>query len=499
MKEIIARGIDISEAQTNIDWDKLDVDFVIIRAGYGRYTKQKDKMFETHYKNAKEHNIPCGAYWFSYSDNANDGNLEADTCLSIIKGKKFEYPIFYDIEDKRTFALGASTVDKIANDFCKKLESNGWFCGIYGGQDLAENYLSSTTRNRFAFWYAAYLKEPRYTGAYGMWQYCVAGDVKINNPLGIKEVVGVTGKCDMDYCYYDYPTAIKNKKLNGYGDITPTPTPDPEPTHDPTPTPTGKFVPRLTIPEYGNKYYNTPANGGYAVGAILGKPTQAGLNVLNNCVGFATARFNEIIGKGKWVYLTYPPNAENFIERAKQEGLTISQTPSLGAILVWQKGNTLSPNDGAGHVAIVEVINDDGTIVTSESGYNCSNPFWTTPRNNKDGNWNGGSAYKFRGFIVNPAVEGTITPDPEPEPKPEPVNKCPYPEPTRDLKEGMNGDDVKWLQWYLTEYNLFFNEIDGKFETMTLEALVTYQFKNKLAIDGVCGPATRKSLKSNLK
>ena len=63
----------------------------------------------------------------------------------------------------------------------------------------------------------------------------------------------------------------------------------------------------------------------------------------------------------------------------------------------------------------------------------------------------------------------------------------------------MSGDDVKWLQWYLTEYKLFFNEIDGKFETMTLEALLTYQYKKKLEIDGVCGPSTTKSLKDNLK
>lgn len=512
MATILMKGFDVSAAQTSVDFveaKKQGYDFVIIRAGFGRYEKQKDTMFESHYKNAVAAGLHVGFYWYSYAQTKTSQGWtpeaealeEAKVCAKIIAGKKFDMPLYYDIEEDDCLNKGSTTVNTVATTFCNYMEKAGYFCGIYGGQRLAE-LLTPTNRNRYAFWLAQYLKTPTYKGQYGVWQYCVAGDIIGNNPNGIKCPTFITAgqkKLDMDYCYYDYPTAIKNKKLNGYGDTTPTPTPDPEPTPDPTPTPTGKFVPRLTMPEYGNKYYNTPANGGYAIGAILGKPTQAGRNVLSNCVGYSAARFNEIIGKGKWVYLTYPPNAENFIEKAKQEGLTISQTPSLGAILVWQKGNTLSPNDGAGHVAVVEVINDDGTIVTSESGYNCSNPFWTTPRNNKDGNWNGGSAYKFRGFIVNPAVEGTITPDPEPEPKPEPVNKCPYPEPTRDLKEGMSGDDVKWLQWYLTEYNLFFNEIDGKFETMTLEALVTYQFKNKLAIDGVCGPATRKSLKSNLK
>ena len=75
----------------------------------------------------------------------------------------------------------------------------------------------------------------------------------------------------MDYCYYDYPTTIKNKKLNGYGDITP----------EPIPVPGGVFVPRLTKPEYGNKYYNITSSGGYAT-SIVGKPTQAGLTALSN-------------------------------------------------------------------------------------------------------------------------------------------------------------------------------------------------------------------------
>ena len=163
------------------------------------------------------------------------------------------------------------------------------------------------------------------------------------------------------------------------------------------------FKPRFTIPEKGNPYYNTPAAGGYAVGAILGNPQQVGLNVLSNCVPYAAGRFNEIIGKGKWVYLTYPPNAEDFIDAARAQGLEISQTPSLGAIIVWAKGSTHNSYNGAGHVAVVEQINPDGTIVTSESGYGCATPFWTSRRRN-DGNWGGGAAYRFIGFIKNPAV-----------------------------------------------------------------------------------------------
>lgn len=51
------------------------------------------------------------------------------------------------------------------------------------------------------------------------------------------------------------------------------------------------FIPRFTIPESGNPYYNTKSNGGYSE-AIKGKPTKDGLNVLANCVGYAYGRFN---------------------------------------------------------------------------------------------------------------------------------------------------------------------------------------------------------------
>ena len=158
---------------------------------------------------------------------------------------------------------------------------------------------------------------------------------------------------------------------------------------------------RTTKPESGNKFYNTVSKGGYSH-CIVGYPTDKGCNVLANCVGYACGRFNEIIGSMKYPYLNC--NAENFIERARQYGLEISDKPMLGGIMVWQKGNTLSGGDGAGHVAIVEKIIDNNTIYTSESGYG-SSAFWNSTRSNTNGRWGIGSGYKFRGCIINPSIK----------------------------------------------------------------------------------------------
>lgn len=158
---------------------------------------------------------------------------------------------------------------------------------------------------------------------------------------------------------------------------------------------------RTTKPS-NNKYFIRQVSGGYN-GAIKGYPTDKNADVLANCVGYANGRFNEIGGYGKCKYQLVC-NAENFIERAKALGLTISSTPTLGGIMVWRKGATLSGKDGAGHVAIVEKIINKSTIYTSESGYG-GTAFFNATRSNANGRWGMGAGYTFRGCIVNPAVE----------------------------------------------------------------------------------------------
>lgn len=174
---------------------------------------------------------------------------------------------------------------------------------------------------------------------------------------------------------------------------------------------------RITQPK-NNKYYIRTVTGGLN-GAVAGSPTISGANVLCNCVGYANGRFNEIINDpnltGTPIKFKYQLvcNAENFIESAKKQGLSISSTPIQGGIMVWQKGKTLGGGDGAGHVAVVEEVYDDGTIMTSESGYGAW-AFKTMRRSNSNGRWGQSSAYKFRGCIINPGVkDAKVVPAPK--------------------------------------------------------------------------------------
>ena len=171
----------------------------------------------------------------------------------------------------------------------------------------------------------------------------------------------------------------------------------------------GTFTPVTSKPTKSNKYiylYNNSKNGGKSL-CITGKPTDPTCNVLCNCVGWACGRFNHIYnlitGYNGIKYSRFCCNAENFIEVAKSYGLSIGTTPKPGAIMVWQKGTTLSSSDGAGHVAIVEKVISSTQVMTSESGYG-NFVFKNKTRSKGTGNWGAGSAYKFRGFIYNPAV-----------------------------------------------------------------------------------------------
>lgn len=169
---------------------------------------------------------------------------------------------------------------------------------------------------------------------------------------------------------------------------------------------------RTTKPS-NNKFFITKAKGGYST-CIQGSPTDSSCNVLSNCVGYACGRFNEIIGSMKYPSLNC--NAENFIERAKSLGLSISSVPTLGGIMVWQKGSTLSGSDGAGHVEVVERIDNSNQIYTSASNYG-GTAFYNALRTNNNGRWGLGNGYTFRGCIINPAIGNVTAPNPSAEKK----------------------------------------------------------------------------------
>ncbi|SDA10226.1 Glycosyl hydrolases family 25 [Ruminococcus sp. YE71] len=199
------RGIDISAYQGSPDFAKLKgkVDFIILRAGYGRYPSQKDKSFERNYAECRRLGIPVGAYWFSYAVNAADAKREAAACAEVLRGKKFEYPIYFDVEGKSL--VDKATVSAMCETFCSAMEKQGWFAGIYISRSPAQTMLTEKVASRYALWLAEYGGRLNWSGDVGMWQNSSSGKVS-----------GISGNVDTDICYVDYPKLIRAKGLNGF-------------------------------------------------------------------------------------------------------------------------------------------------------------------------------------------------------------------------------------------------------------------------------------------
>lgn len=199
-------GIDVSRWQGDIDWKNVRTDFCIIQAGYGREITQKDKCFEKNYAGCKAAGIPCGAYWYSYATSEEEAKKEAAVCIEVLKGKQFEYPIYYDVEEQRILSLDKDKVSAIIKAFCGELEKAGYFVGLYMSAYPLGNLTSEVVRSRYAVWVAHYgVIKPCYSGAYGIWQKSSNGTI-----------TGIAGNVDLDECYEDYPTIIKSAGLNGY-------------------------------------------------------------------------------------------------------------------------------------------------------------------------------------------------------------------------------------------------------------------------------------------
>lgn len=209
-------GIDLSSWQGGYNYSratKEGVKFAILRAGF---SQTKDSQFETHYKNAKKQGWGVGAYWYTYAESVAEAKAEAKAFLKVIKGKKFEYPIYLDIEDSSLRKLGKTTLNNIVKEFGTIIQNSGYYFGVYTNVDWYRNKINGSALNKKYDWWIACWDTSKPSGIdAGMWQF--GGSY---NAIRTNKVAGVT--TDQDYAYKDYPTIMKQYRLNGYKKEIPT-------------------------------------------------------------------------------------------------------------------------------------------------------------------------------------------------------------------------------------------------------------------------------------
>lgn len=209
-------GIDISKWQGNFNFkDALNdgVSFAIIKGGGADDGLYKDSMFEENYSNSKKLNIPVGVYWYSKATNEKDAIAEADYLLdNILANKQFELPIFIDVEHPDMLNLGKIILTAVVDTWCSYLEKKGFWVGVYSSLYYFSKYMNDSDLKRYTHWVAQWAEKCTYNNPdiLGFWQF--GGNT---NMLRSNKVANTV--CDQDYMYFDFPSMIKNKKLNGFG------------------------------------------------------------------------------------------------------------------------------------------------------------------------------------------------------------------------------------------------------------------------------------------
>ena len=195
------KGIDISRAQTDIDFDeivKAGIKFVILRAGIGT---DEDTFFRKYLAECEKHKMPFGCYWYIKATTNNDFRKEVNACITAMKGLKPSYPVFFDMEEQAQIeALSTEKRTEMAKYFCQMLEKNGLPAGIYANPSWMENYYDkSRIMGKYDIWLANWTYDPKIESKYDylqtMWQW------------GLTQIDG--RDVDADICYIDYPNKTK--------------------------------------------------------------------------------------------------------------------------------------------------------------------------------------------------------------------------------------------------------------------------------------------------
>ena len=189
-------GIDVSKHNGAVNWTSAAtaIDFAIIRAGYGK--TYVDPWFERHLAGAQAAGLRVGVYHYSYALTVEDARVEARHLLDVINGRKFDMPLWFDMEDadgykkKHGFTFSRANISAITQAFIDTIRAAGYQCGVYASKSWLKDYIKVDAD---AIWLAQWASKPTYTGKVDVWQNSDSGTVP-----------GVTGKVDTNVLYTEF-------------------------------------------------------------------------------------------------------------------------------------------------------------------------------------------------------------------------------------------------------------------------------------------------------
>ena len=193
------RGVDVSEHQMEIDWNKVaasGVDYAYIRLGRRGYTEGglfEDPWYQRNLKGANAAGLKTGVYFFSQAVNVAEAIEEAQFVIERILQYRVDIPVVYDWEkvadpNARTAELSVQTRTDCAVAFCETIRRAGYTPCVYFNRNLGYYGYDLTRLMDYMFWFS--LPESRFPNFYyacDMWQYSFT-----------ETVPGIEGATDMN-------------------------------------------------------------------------------------------------------------------------------------------------------------------------------------------------------------------------------------------------------------------------------------------------------------
>ena len=194
---VVARGIDVSRWQGNIDWNTVaadDVEFVMLGT---RSKGAVDPYFHKNVKEASDAGVRVGAYIYSLATTPQMAVEEADFVLDLVKDYPISFPIAFDAEDSSTLgSLPPAQVTEIINAFCERVEAAGYYPMVYANDYWLANKIDMTNMH-YDVWVARYGVKYTYSNPY-MWQATNTGSIE-----------GINGNVDIDFQFKSSPHGQK--------------------------------------------------------------------------------------------------------------------------------------------------------------------------------------------------------------------------------------------------------------------------------------------------
>lgn len=219
------KGIDVSDNQGIIDWEKVKeagCQFAILRSV--RRSGKTDYQFEANLNGCQNIGIPVSVYKYTYAITETESVTEANQVVALLQKHNLNCIVWWDVEDRDTlYSLGKEKLTACIKAAQKVIEAAGFKFGIYTGLYVYKEKWFDFSQFTCPLWTARYpstaqktlesMPNEKYLPDVGrdIWGWQFSNNGKIS---------GISTRVDLDICYEEIYKFEESETDKGYMLIT---------------------------------------------------------------------------------------------------------------------------------------------------------------------------------------------------------------------------------------------------------------------------------------